>query len=167
LDKGVDLWLLAAREAVDRLGADRIRFVWVGYRDNRDGLQFRSMISRLGLDSQVELVAETERPYDQFARFDMFAYDILEESASWLSGSNGHGYFPSCALRQLAVRLRSGWSRRGDPVDVPTRNGRRDCGSRGITSEAVGHGKRGAERVRENFSREESLDKLTRVFDAV
>jgi glycosyltransferase involved in cell wall biosynthesis len=59
--KGPDLWLLAARAAADRLGMDRLRFVWVGYRDNSDGLHFRAMISRLGLDDVVELVPETDR----------------------------------------------------------------------------------------------------------
>ena len=166
--KGVDLWLLAAREAVDRLGADRIRFVWVGYRDNRDGLQFRSMISRLGLDSQVELVAETERPYDQFARFDMFAMTSWEESASLV------------VLEAMAM---------GIPVMcfAPTGGPAEEVGGAGVVIPSMSPhamadaivdlaespqrrwamGSAGAERVRENFSREESLDKLTRVFDAV
>lgn len=79
--KGIDLWLLAAREAVDRLGRNRLRFVWVGSRDNEAGLQFRTMISKLGLDDVVELVPETDRPYDHFARFDILAMSSWEDSA--------------------------------------------------------------------------------------
>ena len=80
--KGIDLWLLAAREAVDRLGPDRLRFVWVGWRDNESGLQFKSMISRLGLDGVVELIPETDRAQEHFARFDIFAMASWEEAAS-------------------------------------------------------------------------------------
>lgn len=80
--KGIDLWLLAAREAVDRLGEDRLRFVWVGCRDNEAGLRFRAMISKLGLDSVVELVPETNRVEEHLARFDMFAMSSWEEAAS-------------------------------------------------------------------------------------
>jgi glycosyltransferase involved in cell wall biosynthesis len=80
--KGIDLWLLAAREAVDRLGPGRLRFVWVGWRDDQEGLRFRTMVSKLGLEGVVELVPETDRPQDVFIRFDMFAMTSWEESAS-------------------------------------------------------------------------------------
>jgi glycosyltransferase involved in cell wall biosynthesis len=78
--KGIDLWLLAARDAADRLGSDRVRFVWVGYRDNQAGQQFRTMISKLGLQGVVELIPENDRPFDHFARFDVFAMSSWEDS---------------------------------------------------------------------------------------
>jgi glycosyltransferase involved in cell wall biosynthesis len=80
--KGPDLWLLAARDLVDRLGPEAVRFVWVGHRDNRDGLEFRAMIAKLGLGESVELVPETDRPLEHFARFDVLAATSWEESAS-------------------------------------------------------------------------------------
>jgi glycosyltransferase involved in cell wall biosynthesis len=80
--KGLDLWLLAAREVVDRVGPEAVRFVWVGFRDDRDGLEFRAMIAKLGLDASVELVPETDRPLELFARFDVLAVTSWEESAS-------------------------------------------------------------------------------------
>jgi glycosyltransferase involved in cell wall biosynthesis len=40
------------------------------------------MVSKLGLEEVVELVPETDRPQDAFARFDMFAMTSWEESAS-------------------------------------------------------------------------------------
>jgi glycosyltransferase involved in cell wall biosynthesis len=165
--KGIDLWLLAAREAVDRLGADRLRFVWVGYRDNEAGLQFRNMISKLGLDSVVQLVPETDRVHDHFARFDMFAMTSWEESASLV------------VLEAMSM---------GVPVICfsPTGGPAEEVGEAGVVIPEISPhrmadaivdlaqsaqkrrviGSAGAERVREHFSREKSLAKLTRVFDA-
>lgn len=79
--KGLDLWLLTARQVVDLLGTDRVRFVWVGYRDNLEGLRFRTMVTRLGLDGVVELVRETDRAYEHFDSFDVFAMTSWEDSA--------------------------------------------------------------------------------------
>jgi glycosyltransferase involved in cell wall biosynthesis len=165
--KGIDLWLLAAREAVDRLGVDRLRFVWVGYRDNQAGLQFRTMTSRLGLDRVVELVPETDRPHDHFSSFDMFAMTSWEESASLV------------VLEAMAM---------GVPVIcfAPTGGPAEEVGDAGVVIPEISPhrmadaivdlaqspqkrraiGIAGAERVREHFSREKSLAKLTRVFDA-
>ena len=159
--------MLAAREAVDRLGVDRLRFVWVGYRDNPAGLQFRTMISKLGLDGVVELVPETDRAFEHFARFDMFAMTSWEESASLV------------VLETMAM---------GVPVIcfAPTGGPAEEVGEAGVViSEISPHGmadaivdlaqsaeKRrvignaGADRVREDFSREKSLAELARVFDA-
>jgi glycosyltransferase involved in cell wall biosynthesis len=165
--KGIDVWLLAAREAVDRMGVDRLRFVWLGWRDNQEGLQFRTMVSRLGLDAVVELVPETDRPYDQFARFDIFAMTSWEESASLV------------VLEAMALAI---------PVIcfAPTGGPAEEVGEAGVVIPAISPhgmadaivdlaqsaqkrrviGSAGAERVREHFSREKSLAKLTRVFDA-
>jgi glycosyltransferase involved in cell wall biosynthesis len=165
--KGIDLWLLAAREAVDRLGTDKVRFVWVGYNDNLEGSQFRRMTSKLGLTDVVELIAETDRPYDQFARFDMFAMTSWEESASLV------------VLEAMAM---------GVPVIcfAPTGGPAEEVGAAGVVipemspyrmADAIVElaqspqkrheiGKAGAERVREHFSREKSLARLTQVLDA-
>jgi glycosyltransferase involved in cell wall biosynthesis len=40
------------------------------------------MVRKLKLEDVVELVPETDRPFDHFARFDMFAMSSWEESAS-------------------------------------------------------------------------------------
>jgi glycosyltransferase involved in cell wall biosynthesis len=165
--KGIDLWLLAAREAVDRLGVDRLRFVWVGYRDNQAGLQFRAMISRLGLDDVVELVPTASRVHDHFARFDMFAMTSWEDS------------FPLVVLEAMAM---------GVPVIcfAPTGGPAEEVGEVGvIVPEISPHGmadaivelaqspqKRWAigsassERVRQQFSRGASVAALVEVFDA-
>jgi glycosyltransferase involved in cell wall biosynthesis len=165
--KGIDLWLLAAREAVDRLGADRLRFVWVGYRDNEAGRQFRAMISKLKLDSVVELVPETDRAFDHFARFDMFAMSSWEESASLV------------VLEAMAM---------GVPVIcfAPTGGPAEEVGGAGIVIEEMSPrrmadaivdlaqspqkrremGAACAERVRERYQRSTSLAALTQVFDA-
>jgi glycosyltransferase involved in cell wall biosynthesis len=164
--KGIDLWLLAAREAVDRLGAESLRFVWVGLRDDKEGLRFRSMIARLGLDSVVELVSETDRPYDQFARFDMFAMTSWEESASLV------------VLEAMAM---------GVPVIcfAPTGGPAEEVGEAGIVipemsprrmADAIvdlarspqkrrAMGSAGADRVREQYRRETSLAALEKIFD--
>jgi glycosyltransferase involved in cell wall biosynthesis len=164
--KGIDLWLLAAREAVDRLGSDRLRFVWVGCRDNQAGLQFRTMVSKLGLADVVELVPETDRALDHFARFDMFAMSSWEESASLV------------VLEAMAM---------GIPVIcfAPTGGPAEEVGGAGIVIEEMSPrgmadaivdlaqspvrrrevGAACAERVRDRYQRSTSLAALTQVFD--
>lgn len=164
--KGIDLWLLAAREAVDRLGMDRLRFVWVGSRDNEASLQFRTMIAKLGLESVVELVPETVRPYDHFARFDIFALSSWEESASMV------------VLEAMAIRV---------PVIcfAPTGGPSEEVGEAGIVIPEISPhlladaivdlaqspekrralGLAGAVRAREHFDRSASLAAIVQVFD--
>jgi glycosyltransferase involved in cell wall biosynthesis len=165
--KGIDLWLLAAREAVDRLGVDRLRFVWVGYRDNRVGLQFRAMISRLGLDSVVELIPTASRVHDHFARFDMFAMTSWEDS------------FPLVVLEAMAM---------GVPVIcfAPTGGPAEEVGAAGVVIPEISPhrmadaivelaqspekrwalGSASKERARKEFSRAASVAALVKVFDA-
>jgi glycosyltransferase involved in cell wall biosynthesis len=165
--KGIDLWLLAAREAVDRLGADRLRFVWVGYRDNEAGRQFRVMISKLELDGLVELVPETDRAHEHFARFDIFAMASWEESASLV------------VLEAMAM---------GVPVIcfAPTGGPAEEVGEAGVVipemsprrmADAIvdlaqspqkrcAMGSACAKRAREQYGRDLSLTALVRVFDA-
>lgn len=80
--KGIELWLLTARALADRMGQDAVRFEWVGVRDNAAAVEFRAMIRKLGLQSSVNLVAETDNPYPHLRRFDAFAMTSWEESAS-------------------------------------------------------------------------------------
>jgi glycosyltransferase involved in cell wall biosynthesis len=80
--KGVELWLLVAREVVKRLGRDRVRFRGVGIRDNEEGRQFRAMVQKLDLTLDVDLVAETSTPVDELAGFDVLAVTSWEEAAS-------------------------------------------------------------------------------------
>ena len=80
--KGVDLWLLAARDVIDRLGADKVRFRWVGLRDNEEGRHFRAMVKKLAVGASVDLVPETENPSSELAGFDVLAVSSWEESAS-------------------------------------------------------------------------------------
>jgi glycosyltransferase involved in cell wall biosynthesis len=80
--KGNQLWLLMAAELTQMLGRDRVRFVWVGVRDNDEGCFFRYMAQQLGLDRLVEFVPYTSDPLKHFARFDVFAMTSWEESAS-------------------------------------------------------------------------------------
>jgi glycosyltransferase involved in cell wall biosynthesis len=80
--KGIELWLLTARSAVDAMGPDRVMFEWVGVRDNAAGAEFRAMVQKLGLSGNVSLVAETANPYPHYRRFDALAMTSWEESAS-------------------------------------------------------------------------------------
>jgi glycosyltransferase involved in cell wall biosynthesis len=80
--KGIELWLLMARELVDRLGQDAVQFAWIGVRDNPAAVDFRAMVRKLELQSNVRLIAETVNPYPALRRFDVFAMTSWEESAS-------------------------------------------------------------------------------------
>lgn len=80
--KGIELWLLMARALLDRLGEGSVRFEWVGVRDNHAATEVRAMVRKLGLQPNVDLVAETANPYPYFRRFDVFAMTSWEESAS-------------------------------------------------------------------------------------
>ncbi len=80
--KGPQLWLLMAAALKKRLGADRVRFVWVGMVENEEGWQFREMARKLGLTADVEMAPFTDRPLDYYAAFDVFALTSWEETAS-------------------------------------------------------------------------------------
>ena len=80
--KGVPLWLLMAAEVKKRLGADRVRFVWVGMVEDEEGWRFREMARKLHLTEDIEMVPFTSRPLDHYAGFDVFALTSWEETAS-------------------------------------------------------------------------------------
>ena len=80
--KGGVLWLLAAREVIDRLGEGSVRFRWIGVGENLEGRQFRAMADKLGLASSVEFVPETATPLAALAALDVLAVTSWEESAS-------------------------------------------------------------------------------------
>ena len=80
--KGAQLWLLMAAEVKRRLGADAVRFVWVGVPDSDEGWQFHEMARKLHLTDDIEFVRFTPRPLDYFADFDIFAMTSWEETAS-------------------------------------------------------------------------------------
>jgi len=78
--KGPQLWLLMAAEVKKRLGAGRVRFVWVGMVEDEEGWQFREMARKLGLTGNLELVPFTPRPLDHYAAFDIFATTSWQDS---------------------------------------------------------------------------------------
>lgn len=80
--KGPELWLLMAAEVKKRLGAERVRFVWVGVPDGEPGWQFREMARKLHLTDDIEFVPFTDRPLEYYAVFDIFALTSWEETAS-------------------------------------------------------------------------------------
>jgi len=80
--KGAQLWLLMAAEVKRLLGADRVRFVWVGVPDNEEGWQFEEMARKLFLTGDIEFVPFTRRPQDYYREFDVFALTSWEETAS-------------------------------------------------------------------------------------
>ena len=80
--KGAQLWLLTAFETKKRLGAGRVRFVWVGVPDNEEGWQFREMARKLGLTGDLEVVPFTPDPWAYYAGFDAFALTSWQETAS-------------------------------------------------------------------------------------
>lgn len=79
LRKGITLWLQMAAELIALVGVDRVRFLWVGVRDDIDGELFRVMTRRLGLQSCVELIALTPEPLTYFARFNALAMTSWED----------------------------------------------------------------------------------------
>ena len=86
--KGPQLWLLTAFEVKRRLGAARVRFVWVGVPGSQEGWQFREMARKLDLTDDIEFVPFTSCPRDQYARFDIFALTSWEETASLVAMEN-------------------------------------------------------------------------------
>jgi len=78
--KGAQLWLLTAAETKKRLGAGRVRFVWVGVPDNEEGWQFREMARKLGLTGDLEAVPFTPDPWALYAGFDAFAATSWQDS---------------------------------------------------------------------------------------
>lgn len=78
--KGAQLWLLMATETKKRLGAGRVRFVWVGVPDNEEGWQFREMARKLGLTGDLEAVPFTPDPWALYAGFDAFAATSWQDS---------------------------------------------------------------------------------------
>ncbi len=80
--KGAQLWLLMAAEVKRLLGADWVRFVWVGVPQNEEGWQFREMARKLLLTDDIEFVAFTSQPQAYYQKFDVFALTSWEETAS-------------------------------------------------------------------------------------
>ncbi len=80
--KGAQLWLLTAAETKRILGAETVRFVWVGVPDNEEGWQFREMARKLGLTDDIEFVPFTRTPQAYYQSFDVFALTSWEETAS-------------------------------------------------------------------------------------
>jgi glycosyltransferase involved in cell wall biosynthesis len=80
--KGAQLWLLMAAEVKRRLGADQVRFVWVGIPDNEEGWQFHEMARKLHLTDDIEFVRFVLSPLEYFANFDIFTMTSWEETAS-------------------------------------------------------------------------------------
>ena len=79
LRKGITLWLQVAAELVSKVGKDKVRFQWVGVRNNLDGELFRVMTQKLGLESCVELIPLTPDPLAYFAGFDLLAMTSWED----------------------------------------------------------------------------------------
>lgn len=79
--KGGDLWLLTAAELKRRLGAERLRFVWVGARDDDGSRKFAAMASKLALADIVEIVPETPQALDLVQGFDLLAVTSWEDSS--------------------------------------------------------------------------------------
>jgi len=80
--KGAQLWLLTAFETKKRLGAGRVRFVWLGVPDNEQGWEFREMARKLGLTDDLEALPFMPNPWDWYRKFDAFALTSWQETAS-------------------------------------------------------------------------------------
>ena len=80
--KGAQLWLLMAAEVKRLLGAENVRFVWVGVPDNEEGWQFGEMARKLLLTDDIEFVPFTPAPSAYYQQFDVFALTSWEETAS-------------------------------------------------------------------------------------
>jgi len=80
--KGAQLWLLMAAEVKRLLGAENVRFVWVGVPDNEEGWQFGEMARKLFLTADIEFLPFTRTPSAYYQQFDVFALTSWEETAS-------------------------------------------------------------------------------------
>ncbi len=101
--KGITLWLQMASELMSKVGADKVRFQWVGVRDNLDGQLFRVMAQKMGLEASVEFIPLTPEPLAYFAGFDLLAMTswedpcplvvleamLLEKPVAYFMGSGG------------------------------------------------------------------------------
>ena len=80
---GTNLWLQMGA-VVRRLLGPLARFVCVGVPERPDlgwrgGKGFRRKVSLMGMDGVVDLIPTTTRPFEHFARFDVFAMTSLED----------------------------------------------------------------------------------------
>ena len=71
--KGKSQWLELASELKKIVGEDKIRFVWVGVKQDPDGIDFRNEARLRGLEGIVEFVPVTSEPLKHFVNFDVFA----------------------------------------------------------------------------------------------
>ncbi|MBS1717468.1 MAG: glycosyltransferase family 4 protein [Armatimonadetes bacterium] len=76
--KGVDLWLLAAKEVATRLDG-KVKFRWVGYADDYDSWTAKEKSKILGLEKVVEWIPLCENPGDHYQAFDIFLMTSWED----------------------------------------------------------------------------------------
>ena len=77
--KGTTLWLHMAAELTRMMGKDQVRFVWVGVRDDIDGIFFKEEARKLKVYEQIEFVPVTKTPLDYYSKFDVFAMTSYED----------------------------------------------------------------------------------------
>lgn len=86
--KGDQLWLLMAAEVIRILGADRVRFRWIGLRNEAADRQFVEMARKLKIENSIDFVPATSNPFAHYTQFDFFAMTSWEESASLVTLEN-------------------------------------------------------------------------------
>ena len=77
--KGTARWLDMAAELITLVGAENVRFVWVGVRETIEDQMFRLMAEKMGIASNIEFVKVTPEPLRYFADFDVFAMTSWED----------------------------------------------------------------------------------------
>jgi len=77
--KGVFLWLQVARDVVSRIGAEAVKFIWVGAADADELIMCEESARKLGVENNVQFVATTAEPLTWFRQFDVFAMTSIED----------------------------------------------------------------------------------------
>ena len=77
--KGTTLWLQMAVELKRIMGENKVRFVWVGMREDENSIFFREEARKLKIDTQIDFVPATKTPLTHYAEFDVFAMTSFED----------------------------------------------------------------------------------------
>ena len=76
--KGTTLWLQTAVELKTRMGA-KVRFVWVGIRDDDHGTFFQEEARKFRIHDSIDFIPVTSTPLQYYALFDVFAMTSYED----------------------------------------------------------------------------------------
>jgi glycosyltransferase involved in cell wall biosynthesis len=77
--KGITLWLQMAAALKGLMPAMSVEFRWVGMVDNAEARAAKLEARKLGIEGIVKFIPRTERPLDEYRKFDVFAMTSWED----------------------------------------------------------------------------------------